>query len=142
MEMDDGFLEVNDIDWFALRQNGQLCHFATGGQGRVPPTITRSMEGWGVVCDFVEALPERYEGVVVMDGLPAFSSEKQLQSFVSIHLELARKGLHSHDAFEGGYILVAKPADESARVELTPDVAEYVPTMIVNYEEGVRFSMD
>ncbi len=33
MEMDDEFLEVNDLDWFASYKDGFLAHFATGGKG-------------------------------------------------------------------------------------------------------------
>lgn len=136
MEMDELFLDVTDIDWFAVDQNGFLCHFATAGRGHVPPEVAGSMESWEAANECVDALPSTFDVLVVEAGLPAFKSEKQRQGYIAMHVEMARKGLHSHDACDGGYILVARPAEGSAMVILGEDAARVIPTLTIEYEPG------
>ncbi|WP_256573813.1 hypothetical protein [Pseudomonas sp. NFACC04-2] len=52
MEMDDEFLEVNDLDWFASFEDGTLAHFATGGRSFVPQAVRNSIADYEVVYDF------------------------------------------------------------------------------------------
>lgn len=136
MEMDELFLDVTDIDWFAVDQNGVLCHFATAGRGHVPREVARSMENWEAANECVDALPSIFDVLVVEAGLPAFKSEKQRQGFIAMHVEMARKGLHSHDACDDGYVLVARPAGAGATATLSEDAVRVIPTLTIAYEPG------
>lgn len=52
MEMDEGFLEINDLDWFASCQDGLLAHFATGGRGFVPLEVRESISVYENTYDY------------------------------------------------------------------------------------------
>ncbi|MBI6695851.1 hypothetical protein YA0788_27530 [Pseudomonas corrugata] len=77
MEMDDEFLEVNDLDWFASYKDGFLAHFATGGKGGVPQSIKESLSKYELIYEYFDSLKECFEIEVVEENLPVFSSEAQ-----------------------------------------------------------------
>ncbi|WP_312319567.1 hypothetical protein [Stenotrophomonas sp.] len=136
MEMDEEFLEIHDLDWFAIYQIGRLCHFATAGRGYVPPEVTRSMEDWESANSLVEALPDVYDAIIVEEGLPRFESKRHRNGYIAMHVEMARKGLHSHDLCDGGYVLVAKPRTADEVAASLPGVKEVIPRLTVHYATG------
>ena len=109
-EMDDGFLEVNDLDWFAFDLEGRLHHFATGGTGTVPKATTASISRWEKTGSIVDELPNRFE-VVVFDDRSSYESEADYQYAIRTFVAMARKGLYSHDVTPHGYRLIARPVE-------------------------------
>jgi len=101
MEMDEEFLEVNDIDWFAVGADGYVCHFATGGRGIVPRQVASSIESWQLACDYIYSLPVCSGVIVVEESLPDFSGLAQREAYLGSFLEMASRGIFSHDVSGG-----------------------------------------
>lgn len=108
-EMDDEFLEVNDLDWFALYIDGFLAHFATGGQGFVPDSIRRSISEYELVYDFFHALNSGFEYDVVEENLPIFKTLSQRERYLQSFVFMAERGVFSYDFSVSGYRLIAAP---------------------------------
>ncbi|WP_155761184.1 hypothetical protein [Stenotrophomonas maltophilia] len=136
MEMDEEFLEVDDIDWFAVGADGYVCHFATGGRGIVPRQVASSIESWQLACDYIYSLPVCSGVIVVEESLPDFSGLAQREAYLGSFLEMASRGIFSHDV-SGGVIALspsrslrfAKATSPSA-FEIIFQRSPSVPTMI------------
>ncbi|WP_245150900.1 hypothetical protein [Pseudomonas fluorescens] len=92
MEMDDEFLEVNDLDWFASCKDGFLSHFATGEKGEVPLSIRESLSKYELIYEYFYSLKECSEVEVVEENLPVFSSEVQRNRYLQSFVSMAKKG--------------------------------------------------
>jgi hypothetical protein len=142
MEMDDEFLEVNDLDWFASYKDGFLAHFATGGKGGVPQSIRESLSEYELIYEYFYSLKECFEVEVVEENLPVFSSEVQRNRYLQSFVSMAKKGLFSHDFGEGGYKLVAKPRGGKKRLELPAEILDVICILSVDSCESVKSISD
>lgn len=123
MEMDEEFLEINDLDWFASYKNGMLAHFATSGRGYVPVSVRRSIAGYELLYGFFESLPESVGFEVVEENLPRFDDACQRELYLRSFIGMARKGLLSHDADEdGSYKLIVRPVVNMEYLSLPNDI--------------------
>ncbi|KIQ56375.1 hypothetical protein RL74_26355 [Pseudomonas fluorescens] len=109
MEMDDEFLEVNDLDWFAVFNDGLLAHFATGGRGVVPEVIRESIADYEMAYEFFCSLNDGFECEVVEENIPDFNIKVQRDRYLKSFAAMARKGLFSYDFCDAGYKLIARP---------------------------------
>ncbi|ONH50926.1 hypothetical protein SAMN04490182_2018 [Pseudomonas cedrina] len=138
MQMDDEFLEINDLDWFASYQDGALSHFATGGNGFVPDSVRASILSYELLFDYFCSLPEVFECEVEEENLNLFEShvkrERYLQSFIS----MAKKGLYSYDVESDGYKLIAKPRVGLRVFDLPDEVRSALGTVLASSSEDVR----
>ncbi|WP_152973087.1 hypothetical protein [Pseudomonas asplenii] len=116
MEMDDGFLSFHDLDWFACLEDGNVAHFATGGQGAVPLKVRSSISGYETVYEYFNSLPHKFDAEVIGMRSPLFADESQRKYFFSSFVSMAGKGLFSFDVDLDGdvgdgrdYVLMARP---------------------------------
>jgi len=135
MEMDEEFLEVNDIDWFAVGADGYVCHFATGGRGFVPRQVASSIEGWQLVCDYIYSLPICSGVIVVEESLPDFSGLAQREAYLGSFLEMASRGIFSHDVSGDGYRLIAKPELALRDDDLPERVRNHIPRIAIGSDD-------
>ncbi|UZE18831.1 hypothetical protein LOY70_04340 [Pseudomonas sp. B21-054] len=120
MEMDDEFLEVNDLDWFASFEGGHLAHFATGGRGFVPQAVRSSIADYEAIYDFFSSLDEKFDFEVIEENLPLFNNDAQRNRYLQSFIHMAKKGLYSYDAGDGFYRLVVRPKEARSCSELPP----------------------
>ena len=108
MEMDDEFLEINDLDWFASCKDGFLAHFATGGKGDVPRSIRNSLSEYELMYEYFYSLSECFEVEVVEENLPVFSSEVQRSRYLQSCVCFGEKWVFFYDFCGGGLKFLAK----------------------------------
>ncbi|WP_460372482.1 hypothetical protein ACOYXF_12490 [Pseudomonas sp. Tul1A2] len=119
MEMHDEFLEINDLDWFASCRGGVIAHFATGGDGVVPDDVRQSISRYEEIYDYFYSRPGGVDVEIVEANLVEFADEAQRARYLKSFVEMAGRGLFSHDASEqGGYKLIAKPKSALKLVDL------------------------
>lgn len=119
MKISDEFLEVYDLDWFAVDQNGFLGHFATGVFGGVPESILESKEELQEIEDYFRNQAPKTKGYTFHPKWSANAGVDPKDSrAVNLYLNdfklMASCGLYSYDAYEAGprpssYFLVASP---------------------------------
>ncbi|WP_236190253.1 hypothetical protein [Pseudomonas paraglycinae] len=111
MEMDQEFLELHDLDWFASSLDGTVLHFATGGRGFVPDFVRQSISAYEEVYDYILTMSAGCGVEIVEKNLPGFNSDIERQRYLKSFSEMAGRGVFSYDVFDdGGYRLIAKPA--------------------------------
>ncbi|SEK76447.1 hypothetical protein SAMN03159362_2273 [Pseudomonas sp. NFIX51] len=139
--MDEEFLEVNDLDWFASYQNGLLAHFATGGRGVVPAMVRKSISEYEVNYDFFHSIIGD-SGVEIIEGnLPVFNSLAQREQYLSSFVEMAKKGIFSHDVSgDGGYKLIARPKVCRRYCDLPVQIKSLLFVLSVNPSEIIEVS--
>lgn len=124
--MEDGL----DIDWFALDQQDNVLHFASGGGG-VPKTIKEGAADNEYLRSFLIGLPKLNDGIKLSQDLSkfvAFKSEESRNAYLNDFLLMASVGLFSFDkSFLGQpsdnrYHLVCIPAKRLSFESLPPDV--------------------
>jgi len=140
MEKDEEFLEVNDLDWFASYQNGLLAHFATGGRGVVPVTVRRSISEYEVIYDFFHSIIDDSDVEIIEGNLPAFNGFAQREQYLNSFVEMAKKGLFSHDVSGGGYKLIAKPKICRRCCDLPVQIKSILFVLPVNPSESMDVS--
>ncbi|WP_312319591.1 hypothetical protein [Stenotrophomonas sp.] len=132
--MDDGFVSTHDLDWYAFDHEWRLHHFATAGRGVVPEAVRASMQRWRASCELVDQLPCRFE-VEVVTGKG--SHDSSLRDFV----EMASKGLYSHDVSDGDYRLIARPKHPRVILPLDEQADKWIPRGRIQYaDDGVTVS--
>lgn len=110
MEMDEEFLDSNDLDWFSAYQDGYIAHFATGGKGIVPESVKSSRENYEAIYDYFYSFDKASEIEIVGGNLPSFSNEDQRNRYLKSFIDMAERGFFSHDVKDDGtYKLIAKP---------------------------------
>lgn len=133
MEMDEGFLEVNDLDWFASYQGGLLAHFSTGGRGFVPDVVRKSISEYERIYDYFYFITDGVEVEVVESNLSVFNSIVQRERYLRSFVDMARRGLFSHDVNDdGGYRLIAKPKKCREYCDLPVEVKKIIHVLSVN----------
>jgi hypothetical protein len=131
MEMDEEFLETNDLDWFASCSNGALAHFATGGRGFVPEPIKKSISEYEMAFDYFSSLPEDFGFEVVEKNLPVFKNFALRDHYLKSFVEMAKKGLFSYDVSEVGYKLIARPVSGVRYAGLPSEIRRVVHVLLV-----------
>lgn len=114
MSVSSNLLDTIDLDWFAVDQNGNLAHFASGGSGFVPNDIKSSLTDVGLFADYVFDLNETSDTILISENIPNFDSSEKADRYVETFLRMAAKGFYSYDVLEltghdKGYSLIAKP---------------------------------
>ena len=110
MEMDQKFLELHDLDWFASCLDGAILHFATGGRGFVPDFVRRSISAYEEIYDYILSRPAGCGVEFFERNLPGFSGDIQRKSYLKFFSEMASRGVFSYDfCSDRGYKLIAKP---------------------------------
>lgn len=84
------------------------------------------MENWESACDLVYALPAAFDVLIVEGTLPAFRSAQARTYYLRSFVAMARRGLFSHDARDGGYVLVARPRQSQPSLPLD-EIELFVP---------------
>lgn len=140
MEMDEEFLEVNDLDWFASCQSGLLAHFATGGRGFVPVAVRKSISVYEEVYDYFQFIEASTDVEVVEGNLPEFSSEVQRERYLRSFVEMAKRGLFSYDSSgDGGYKLIVKPKRNRGCFDLLVGIKSALHVLPVKDFDNVVF---
>ncbi|AUG39753.1 hypothetical protein CXP47_07600 [Pseudomonas chlororaphis] len=142
MEMDDEFLETNDLDWFACCQDGLLAHFASGGRGFVPVAIRKSVFEYEVIYDYFYSLTDGFEFEVVERNLQEFNSAAQRDRYLQSFVEMAKRGLFSYDVSDAGYKLIARPKGFKKFQELPDEIKNVLHVLSVSVSENVDVSND
>ncbi|MCG8296572.1 hypothetical protein [Pseudomonas entomophila] len=141
MEMDEEFLEVNDLDWFASSQDGVLAHFATEGRGYIPVQIRKSIAAYEKNLDYFSALEGGVEGLVVEENLPKFNSALQRERYLISFICMARRGLYSYDVNQwGGYSLIARPQVGLRMCDLPEDIRSVVHVLSLSFYSRIDIS--
>ncbi|WP_236195227.1 hypothetical protein [Pseudomonas glycinae] len=110
MEMDQEFLELHDLDWFASCLDGAVLHFATGGRGFVPDFVRQSISAYEEIYDYIFSISAGCGVEIVEKNLPGFNSDIERQRYLKSFSEMAGRGVFSYDVFnDGGYKMIAKP---------------------------------
>lgn len=139
--MDECFVETHDLDWYAFDHEWRLHHFATAGRGVVPEAVRASMQRWRASCELVDQLPCRFEVEVVAGKSPSLASKGSHDSSLRDFVEMASKGLYSHDVSDGGYRLIAKPTHPRVILPLDEQADKLIPRGRIQYaDDGVTVS--
>lgn len=141
MEMDEEFLEVNDLDWFASYRGGLLAHFATGGRGFVPDVVRKSISEYEEVYDYFHSITGGVEVEVVEGNLPVFNDSVQRERYLRSFVDMAGRGLFSHDVNDdGGYKLIAKPKKCREYCDLPVEVQRILHVLSVNESAIIKIN--
>lgn len=135
--MDDEFLEVNDLDWFASYQDGAVAHFATAGQGFVPDSVRASISKYELLYDYFRSLTEVFECEIEEADLEVFESEAKRERYLRSFVLMAKKGLYSYDADNEGYTLIAKPRGGLKLIELPEEVKAAIGVISVDSSDDI-----
>ena len=134
MEMDEEFLENNDLDWFASCQDGLLAHFATGGRGFVPMTVRESISVYESVYDYFFSIEDSVAVEVIYENLPVFSDDIQRERYLKSFVDMARRGVLSYDVGGGrGYNLIARPRESRVVDSLPLVVKRNIPILPLSF---------
>lgn len=135
MDMDDEFLEINDLDWFASCHKGFVAHFATGGRGFVPFSIRTSISTYELLYDYFYSLAESFEFVVIEKNLPEFSSQVQRERYLTSFSSMARRGLFSYDVNDegNGYKLIAMPLNGKGTLEIPLEIRASIVMLSIDF---------
>ncbi|MDU8541291.1 hypothetical protein [Pseudomonas syringae group sp. J248-6] len=134
MEMDDEFLEVNDLDWFASCQDGFLAHFTTGGRGLVPFAVRKSISKNEAIYNYFISVDDSADFDVIEENLPTFSGDAQRERYLLSFVDMARRGLLSYDVSnDGGYKLIARPKKNREFSSLPQDVKDIIHMLPLSF---------
>ncbi|WP_178083430.1 hypothetical protein [Pseudomonas sp. 91RF] len=110
MEMDQDFLELHDLDWFASCLDGTIMHFATGGRGFVPDFVRQSISAYEEIYDYIFSRSAGCGVEFVEKNLPGFNGDIQRKNYLKSFFEMAGRGIFSYDVSnDRRYKLIAKP---------------------------------
>ncbi|MCU7280657.1 hypothetical protein OC926_12460 [Pseudomonas peradeniyensis] len=141
MEMDDEFLEVNDLDWFASFQDGMLAHFATGGRGYIPVQIRESIAAYEKSLDYFLSVEGGVGVLVIEENLPKFNSALQRERYLKSFIAMAGRGLFSYDVNQlGGYSLIARPQAGLRLCELPGDIRGVIHVLSLRFSSRIDVS--
>lgn len=138
MKMDDEFLEINDLDFFASFVDGFLAHFATAGRGFVPSSIRNSIPDYELVYEYIMSLGEDCDYELVEVNIPVFSTAAQRDRYLESFILMAKKGLFSYDARSDGYALIAMPKKGRGNLELPVKVKLALGALTLASRESVE----
>lgn len=138
LQMDDEFLEVNDLDWFASYRDGALAHFATARQGFVPDSVRASMSKFELLYDYFHSLTEVFECEIEESYLEFFESEAKRERYLRSFVSMAKKGLYSYDAENEGYTLIAKPRGGLKLVDLPEEIKAALGIISVDSSDNIK----
>lgn len=139
MEMDEGFLEVNDLDWFASCQDGLLAHFATGGRGFVPLEVRESISVYENIYDYFFSIEDSVGVEVVEENLPEFNDSVQRERYLRSFVDMARRGLFSYDVNDrGGYSLIARPKKNRGVCDLPGGIKDIVHVLSLSFSADIE----
>lgn len=139
MEMDDEFLEINDLDWFATCQDGLLAYFATGGRGFVPVEVRKSITVYETIYDYFFSIEDSVGVEVVEENVPGFSSDFERERYLRSFVDMARRGLFSYDVNGGGgYSLIARPEKNRGRCDLPEGIKNIVHVLSASLSVNIE----
>jgi len=125
-------LEVEDIEWYGIDEDGRVAQFTSGGSKMVPEFICESRESLDSVSEFFENLnPDIAEEVTFSEEASKYPRKEYLQECK----KTAQKGLYCYDISDeeditGRYILICKPSYEL----LISDLPETIQSILLNYK--------
>jgi hypothetical protein len=125
-------LEIEDIEWYGVDENGRIAQFTSGGSKLIPEFICESRERLGVVSEFFENFsPDIVEEVTFSEEASKYPRNEYLQECKKI----SQKGLYCFDISDEeditcGYILISKPSCEL----LVSDLPETIQRILLNYK--------
>ena len=142
MNMDEEFLELNDLDWFTSCQEGGVLHFATAGKGFIPQVIRASIENYEEIYDYFFSRVANSDVEVIENNLPVFISQLERDRYLQCFCDMARKGVYSYDFSQGEkYKLIARPVTPLAFSKLPERVRRIIskaplsPTIFMDVSE-------
>lgn len=106
-----------DYDWFAVDDEGLIGHFATGGRGAMPLSVTASAEDLKTITDFFRTEVVAETSIRLSPALTlhkVFRSDSQEKRYLEWFLQMASRGLFSFDVLPAavrpvGYFRVVDP---------------------------------
>jgi hypothetical protein len=116
-----------DYDWFAVDDEELIGHFATGGCGVMPRSVTASAEDLQTITNFFRKEATAGTSARLSPTLTAhatFKSDFEKEQYLESYLNIASRGLFSFNALlltmrPVGYFRVAGPV-APLRLELLP----------------------
>lgn len=125
-------LEIEDIEWYGIDENGRIAQFTSGGSKIVPEFICESREKLDVVCELFENFsPRIVEEVTFSEEVSKYPRKEYLQECK----KTSQKGLYCFDISDeqdstDGYILICKPSYELQISELP----EIIQSILLSYK--------
>lgn len=118
-------LEIEDIEWYGIDENGRVGRFTSGGSRMIPEFICESRERLETVCDFFENFNSYItEEVTFSEEVSKYPRKEYIQECKKI----SQKGLYCFDIFDeqdtiGRYMLMCKSGNELLISEL-PEIIQ------------------
>jgi hypothetical protein len=117
MEVSDLEQETQDLDWFALDEEGTIGHFATGGSGKLPRSVAASRDNMNMLTEFFRTHFANFTTPIINPKLGlhvSLKDEDAKEKYLQDYLNMASRGLYSYDCLltgkkPTGYFLVAQP---------------------------------
>jgi hypothetical protein len=135
--------EIQDLDWFALDEEGTIGHFATGGCGALPRSIASSREDLQKVTLYFRN-HTAIASPVVSHSIDSYISLKDNESkarYLRDFLKMSSQGLFSFDCMRArkrptGYFQVARPSVALYATALPLEIRQILERTVL---EGVCF---
>lgn len=141
-------LEVMDIDWFAVDEDGALGHFTSGTSGLLPPSVISSKIKLEKVFSFISELPmtrkvqvdDKCEDIVSPSFWKRLSNPMEM--FLECYLKMGSRELYSYDYYEHdpknySYFRVIIPEKPLLLDELPNDIQHILGKTILR---GMKFA--
>jgi len=132
--------ETIDLDWFAIDENNNVIHFASGG-GKLPQIIRESVEEDRSLRMFVRSLPQ-ISGVILSKDLSNYvdlGDQKGREAYLHDFTNMARRGLFSFDKTYPGkqvshlYHLVCIPDKRLVLKDLPVEIQNKLKRLRLNF---------
>lgn len=116
-------LEIEDIEWYGIDQDGRIGLFMSGGSKAVPLFIRESRENLDIVCDFFEELEITLSKQVLINN----NLKIPRKEFWDECKKMSQKGIYcfnisSDSEINNRYVAVCKPCIELNIVDLPLDI--------------------
>jgi len=105
---------TRDWDWFAVDENDNVGHFATGTFRRLPPSARVDSESLEELITYFDSIPRTGECSIrpEFEKSRPFTDQKERSRYLESFVTMASRGLYSYDAelkVPGGYRGVVVP---------------------------------
>lgn len=132
--------ETQDLDWFALDQEGVIGHFTTGGCGALPRSVVSSLEDLRRATGFFrnQLVPTALPIVSPkIDSHVSLKDERAKARYLQDFIKMASRGLFSFDYLRTGtrptgYFQVATPSVPLHITSLPPEIRQILDKTVLN----------
>jgi hypothetical protein len=128
--------ETIDLDWFSIDNNGEIGHFASGGQGFLPPSVKSSKSNLTRLAEFFRHSLSTNGAAIESQALLShvqFNSRAQQARYLEDYSRMASKGLYSFNCIMDfnrptSYFLVVKPSCPLKVDDLPDEIRQILQT--------------